>query len=160
MMIDLEKDFYLPQNVRVSMFRNPELGVCVVYKDNKVGSWYASQLSTTKFAKQRVKSMVCNDKVSDFEHDFVILNKDGEICSANCDAKVDVDEYGIIHVENDRILVKPLEDAVSPQYVSAKNLEELNRKIKYLIKAKQVKPPKGFGKYGYPETSEKGGPSF
>lgn len=162
MMMDLnaENEFYLPETIRRAMYQDPELGVCVIFKDNKFGFWAASQCAVTKFAKQHLKSVVIGGKVSDFEHDFVIVNKNGEICSANCKAKIDVDEYGIIHVENDKLLVKPLEDADSPRYVSAKTLYELNRKIKYLIKAKQVKRPQGFGQYGYPETSGKGGPSF
>ena len=45
-------------------------------------------------------------------------------------------------------------------HVRANSNMACDKEIKYLIKAKQVKPPKGFGKYGYPETSEKGGPSF
>lgn len=154
MMMNFENNNQLPMNIRIEMHQNPELGVCVVYKDNRHNIWHAMQHSATKFATQRVQSLVFDGKVSDFEHDFVIVNKDGEICSRNCDAKIAVDEYGIIHVENDRCLIKPLENALHPQYVSAKNMEELNKKINYLVRAKQVGRPDGFGKYGYPTESE------
>ena len=152
-MMNLE-NIYLPQKVKEAMVQEPELGVCVVFKDNRRNVWSAMQHSATKFATQRVMSIVLSGKMSDFEHDFVIVDKNGEICSANCDAKVMVDEYGIIHVEDDRCLIKPLEDALHPQYVSAKNMEELNKKINYLVRAKQVGRPDGFGKYGYPSESE------
>ena len=149
-MMNLE-NIYLPQKVKEAMVQEPELGVCVVFKDNRRNVWSAMQHSATKFATQRVMSIVLSGKMSDFEHDFVIVDKN---CSANCDAKIMVDEYGIIHVEDDRCLIKPLEDAARPQYVSAKYIDELNNKINYLVRAKQVKRPEGFGKYGYPTGGE------
>ena len=159
-MMNYNKETYIPEKVKTAICQNPELGVCIVYKDNKNGVWNAIQHSANKYAKLRVATIVFGGQVSDFEHDFIILNKDGEVCSTNCDAPVSVDELGIIHIENDRCLIKPLEDVTYPQYVSAKNMDDLNRKIKYLVKAKQAKSPAGFGKYGYPTGNENAGPSF
>ena len=160
MMMNYNKEAYIPAKVKSAMFQNPELGVCIVYRDNKNDIWHAMQHSATKYAKLRVATIVFGGQVSDFEHDFVILNKDGEVCSTNCDAKISVDKWGIIHIENDRCLIKPLENAVHPQYVSAKNMDDLNHKIKYLVKAKQATFPEGFGRYGYPTGNENAGPSF
>jgi hypothetical protein len=160
MMMNYEKSAYLPAKVKSAMCQNPELGVCVVYKDNRHNIWHAMQHSATKFAKLRVASMVFGGQVSDFEHNFVIVDKNGEICSTNYDAKISGDKLGVIHVENDKCLIRPLQDPMTPRYDSPKNMHELKSKIKCLVRAGQVKPPKGFGKYGYPTESANAGPSF
>ena len=152
---------YLASGIRSAMFQNPELGVCVVYKDNRFKRWSSMQLKDSDFSKSRIASIILNGKVSDFEEEFVVLDQNGSVCSSNTDAKITVDSNGIVHIEDDKMLIKPLPEGVSPQYVSAKNLYELNRKILYLVKAKQVKRPEGFGVRGYAQNdSSESQPNF
>ena len=151
MMRNYENNNYLSANVRTAMFQNPELGVCVLYKDNKFKRWSTLQLRDSDFSKNKLASMILDGQMSDFEEEFVVIDQDGNVCATNAKDKTSVDGFGIVHIENDKMLVKPLAEGVSPQFVSAKNMHELNRKILYLVKAKQVKRPDGFGTRGYPE---------
>ena len=121
-------EYWIPEKVEIEFNRNPEMGVCVLFKNNKFKVWGHINLPYSVYAKHRITSLMLSNKYSDFENDFIIINSQGEICSANCKTPVTVDN-GVICVEGSKYFVKPVQTKKVSTFVGAANIAELNKKL-------------------------------
>jgi hypothetical protein len=130
--------YFLPASVKHSMLRDPMLGVCIVFKDNKFKRWFSTGMPYSMYALERISNLMNNWKYSDFERDFVILDDNGDVCINNCNANVTKREDGLISV-NDDYYVRVIKDKSFPQYVGGKTEEDVEKKIDTLVRSKQIK---------------------
>ena len=138
----MAEHFFVPEKVQFEFNNNPELGVCVIFKNNIFKVWGHINLPYSNFANHRISSLMLNGKYSDFEKDFVIINSNGEICSANCNAKVEVNN-GVVCVNDSQYFVKPVQTKKVSTFVGAANINELNKKLNSLgVKPVTVQPKK------------------
>ena len=152
-----DDDVYLPIGIKTAFLHDPELGVCVLFKNDAYKMWGHLGLSQNDFSIRRLEKIVSTGKYSDFETDFIVFDKTGEICSSNCDSKITVAENGLIYLDDGRYVVAAIEDKSNPQFVGGENVKILNKKVMELIRKKVIKKPVGFGKFGFedslPQTS-------
>lgn len=139
----------LPDKVRIALFQNPDLGVGVVFKDSKYKIWSVASYRDSKFTKQSISRMVLSGKFNDFAKDFVIVNKQGENCSANFDAKTSIDDNGYIHINDNAFLIKVIEDKNNPIYVGGKTVEAIEKQVREYVDKGVIKKPADFGPNGF-----------
>ena len=139
-MFDVEDSRYLlPQRIRTAMFQDPILGVCVVFKDNKFKRWYSTNLSYSEYSLERLSNLMKRWKYSDFDQDFIILDGNGEVCCTNCKEEVTYDDKGLVMVGDNKYFVKIIKDKNYPQYVGGRTMEDIDKKVKSLVKNKKIK---------------------
>ncbi len=147
-MIKKTRDYVSP-GIRKQMLYYPEIGVCVVFRDNIIHGWSCTKLADSDYAAQRIDSLFDSGKYSDFERDYLIINDKGEILMQNIDCEVSLDANGYIHIDNSKYIIKPVLDTTIPQYVGGRNLTEINSRVRQLIAMDLMKKPKSFGKNGF-----------
>lgn len=152
-----DDDVYLPSGIKSAFLHDPELGVCVLFKNDAYKMWGHLGMPKSDFSIKRIEKLLTTGKYSDFETDFVIFDKNGEVCSSNCDSKITVGENGLMYLDDGRYVVVAIEDKNNPQYVGGANVKILNKKVMELIRKKVIKKPIAFGKLGFedslPQTS-------
>ena len=139
----------LPKKLEYSINNNPKLGVCVIYKDNRINVWNSLQRTGSEFNKKAISTLLINDIYNDFANDFVVVNENGETCYSNCNASVAIDENGFIHINDDEYLVKPINDIKNPKYVGGRDIKAINRRTAKLIDDGKISTPKEFSKHGF-----------
>lgn len=140
-------DEFLPISVKSAFVQNPYLGVCVVFKNTVYKKWMCSQFKESSFSIQRLNEIIYSGKYSDFEHDYVIIDSEGNVCGTNCNAKVFVDEHGYVHVE--KFIIKVINDDTNPQYVGGYSIFRINETVRSLIASNTIKRPKDFKNRGF-----------
>lgn len=152
-MIDIfDDDVYLPTSIKRAFLHDPELGVCVLFKNDAYKMWGHFGMPKNDFSIKRLEKILSTGKYSDFETEFVVFDKTGEICSSNCNSKITVGENGLIYLDDGRYVVAAIEDKNKPQYVGGANVKILNKKVMELIRKKEIKKPVGFGKLGFEDS--------
>ena len=61
-------EYWIPEKVEIEFNRNPEMGVCVLFKNNKFKVWGHINLPYSVYAKHRMTSLMLSNKYSDFEN--------------------------------------------------------------------------------------------
>ncbi|MBQ3158445.1 MAG: hypothetical protein IJB98_01990 [Clostridia bacterium] len=136
--------FYFKKYVKPSMIEEPRLGVCVVFKEDKYKMWFSHQLVLDDFSQYRLAKIISSEKYSDFEKEFVIIDKHGNVLYSNSNTKVVVDGNGFVHIDNDAYLIKVVDDDKNPRYIGGKDANEINKKVNSLVRDKTIKRPKDF----------------
>ena len=146
------EDSYLPHSVTRAINLEPDLGVCVLFRNDKLNEWFYERLNSTDYSIEKLERIIYRGKYSDFEKDFAIINKDGEVCFSTCDIKVQKDDSEYIHINDNEFILKIIENAGMPFYVGGKTYEELVKVVKKLIENNIIRKPKDFGKNGFKNT--------
>ena len=130
--------YFLPNGVKQAMLREPELGVCIVFKDNKFKRWFCTGLPYSGYALEKISNLMQNWKYSDFEKDFIILDDNGDVCVSNCSASVTKRDDGLISIDDD-YYVRIIKDKKSPKYIGGQTERDVEKKVDTLIRSKQIK---------------------
>ena len=132
------------KRIKPSLEEDPKLGVCVLFRNDKYKMWFDSQCPLTDFTKHRIGKALADDYYSDFESDFVIIDKHGKVLYSNCDAEITIDENHYIYINDTSYLVTVIEDKEKPMFVGGKNKREIDKKVAGLVSQKIIKKPKDF----------------
>ena len=126
-MVDNEK--WLPASIRKILEEDPEFGVCIVFKNLQYKFWYCVKLSNCEFARQRISNIIEKNEYSDFEKEFIIFDKNGTVCYSNTNVKIDIDEFGIIHINGNEYLMKPFNEGSHKEYLFGKKEEDIFKQM-------------------------------
>ena len=126
----ISKNVFLPLKIKKTLENEPCLGVCVVFKNDKFKRWFSMGMNDCDYCKEKLSEIVMKNKFSDFEKEFLIVDKFGNVCFSNCDANVTCDENGIIHINENECYVTAIENNrwVQLQKVSKVSLEDVIQK--------------------------------
>ena len=130
--------YFLPNGVKQAMLREPELGVCIVFKDNKFKRWFSTGLPYSGYALEKISNLMKNWKYSDFEKDFIILDDNGDVCVSNCSASVIKRDDGLISIDDD-YFIRVIKDKKSFKYIGGQTERDVEKKVDTLIRSKQIK---------------------
>ena len=145
-------EIVLPKKIETALDKDPELGVCVVYKNNEINEWFSMKYKNDDFLRQRLSNILMLDKYSDFEREFIIFDKLGNVCYSNSNAKIQVDENGIISINENEYFLKGFDRGRIPLYIGASTFEEFNTKVNNMVTQKAIEKPAGFTGKGFVQT--------
>lgn len=132
------KKYFIPESVKHTMLRDPMLGVCIIFKDNKYNMWFSTGLPYSQYALEKISNLMSAWKYSDFERDFIILDDNGDVCVSNCDANVTKRDDGLISVD-DKYYVRVIKDKSFTRYVGGRTEKDVEKRIDTLVRSKQIK---------------------
>lgn len=125
--------------IKPSLDRDPELGVCILYKNDKYGMWFSTQCPLLSIVEHKLYEILSRNYYSDFEKDFIVIDRNGNVLYTNNKAVVATDINGFIHVDNDSYIVCVVNDPLRPRYLGYQNINKLNKSVKSLISKKKIK---------------------